>query len=119
MLFIPAAQAQIKDWETPGGETCMVDGVPTLKCLEIVFNNILFISGGLVALALFIMFLIAGFTYITSFGNAEKVKKAQSTFRYAILGLVIYVSSYLMLRIIDVLFLGGQGIIFRFSIPGS
>lgn len=97
---------------------CVVDEIPTLKCLEVVFNNLIFLSSSIAVLALFIMFLFAGFTYLTSFGNPEKVKKAQATFRYAIIGLIIFVSSYLILKIIDILFLGGQGLIFQFRLPG-
>lgn len=114
-MFSFSVYAQVKDWESSG---CMVDGVPTLKCLEIVFNNILFISSALIILVLFIMFVIGSFTYLTSLGNPEKIKKAQGTLKYAIIGLVLYVSAYLILKTIDVLFLGGHGAIFNFQIPG-
>lgn len=106
---------QVQDWAASG---CVIDGVPTLKCLEVVFSNFLILSAALIVLALFIMFIIGSFTYLTSFGSPEKVKKAQATLKYAIIGLVLFVSSYLILKIIDFLFLGNQETIFRFSIPG-
>lgn len=106
--------AQIKEWHEVEG--CIVDGVPTLKCLEVVFGNLLFLSSAFVVLVLFIMLIIGAFTYLTSFGNPEKVKKAQGIIRWAITGLVIFLASYLILRIIDVLFLGGEGKIFHFEI---
>ncbi len=105
--------AQIQEWGN-----CVVDGVPTLKCLEVVFGNILFISSTLVLLILFIMFLVGSFNYLTSFGNAEKIKKAQGTFRYAIIGLALFMSAFLILKTIDVLFLGNTGKLFHFEIPG-
>lgn len=111
--------AQIKDWEdvTPANpEGCVVDGIPTLKCLEVVFNNILVMSSALIVLALFIMFVVGSFRYFTSLGNPEQLKKAQGTLKYAIIGFILFVSSYLILRIIDVLFLGGQGNLFRLQI---
>lgn len=98
--------------------TCVVDGVPTLKCLEVVFGNILFMASAFIILVLFIMFVIGSFSYLTSFGNPEKIKKAQGTIRYAIIGFVLFIGSYLILNIIDILFLGGTGKIFRFEIPG-
>ncbi|KKP51711.1 MAG: hypothetical protein UR42_C0011G0003 [Candidatus Roizmanbacteria bacterium GW2011_GWA2_33_33] len=37
-IFLPlfTVSAQIQDWETGPSGNCVVDGVPTLKCLEIV-----------------------------------------------------------------------------------
>ncbi len=113
-LFSSSVYAQIQDWESSG---CMVDGVPTLKCLEVVFSNLLFMSSAFFVLVLFIMLVIGAFNYLTSFGNAEKVKKAQGTIKFAIIGLVLFMMSYLILFIIDVLFLGGEGKIFQFEIP--
>jgi hypothetical protein len=103
--------AQVKDW----GD-CVVDGVPTLKCAEVVFSNILVLSTAFIMLVLFIMFLVGGFNYLTSFGNPEKVKNAQGTLKFAVIGLILFVSSFLILKTIDVLFLGNCGKIFKFEI---
>lgn len=111
LLASPVYAQQLDEW----GE-CVVDGVPTLKCLEVVFGNILTMSSAFIVLVLFMMFVIGGFRYLTSFGNAEKVKKAQGTLRYALIGFVIFVSAYLILNIIDIIFLGGQGKVFKFEI---
>lgn len=101
----------------PWGD-CVVDGVPTLKCLEVVFGNILFMASAFIILVLFIMFVVGAFSYLTSFGNPEKVKKAQQTLMYAFLGFMLFIGSYLILNVIDILFLGGKGTIFKFNIPG-
>lgn len=104
----------------PWGD-CVVDGVPTLKCLEVVFGNILFMSSALVVLILFVMFVVGAFRYLTSFGNPENVKKAQGTLRYALLGFILFISAYLILNVICFLFLGGIGSnckLFKFEIPG-
>jgi heme O synthase-like polyprenyltransferase len=111
-MLVTPVYAQVREWKS-----CVVDGVPTLKCLEVVFNNILFMSSALVALILFIMFIVGSFKYLTSGGNPEKVKSARSTFTYAIVGLVLFMGAYLILTIIDILFLGGKGSLFRFEIP--
>jgi len=101
----------MKDWGN-----CVVDGVATLKCLEVVFGNILFIASAFIILVLFIMFLVGGFSYLTSFGNPEKVKKAQGTLMFAFLGFILFIGSYLILSVIDIMFLGGKGTIFQFTI---
>ncbi len=105
------AHAQAKEW----GD-CVVDGVPTLKCLEVVFGNILFLSNTFILLILFIMFVIGSYKYLTSLGSEDKVSSAKDTFKWAIIGLVLYLSAYLILTIIDIVFLGGQGKIFQFKI---
>lgn len=117
MLLNFVVNAQLKEWGTgPGG--CVVDGVPTLKCLEVVFGNILQISSYFIIFVLFIMMVVGAFQYLTSFGSAEKMKKAMGTIRMALVGFGIFVGSYLILKIIDVLFLGGADKIFQFSIGG-
>ena len=113
--------AQIQDWDTAtaGTSSCIVDGVPTLQCLEIVFGNILFAASALIILVLFIMLIIGGFYYLTSFGDPEKIKKAQGTLKFAIIGFILFLCSYLILSIIDVLFLGGGGNIFKLDLGGT
>jgi hypothetical protein len=118
LLVLSSVFAQLQEWNTDvsqGG--CLVDGVPTFKCLEVIFGNILFMTSAFVVLLLFIMLVVGGFNYLTSFGNAEKVKKAQGTIKFAIIGFFLFLLSYLILWTIDVLFLGGKGNIFKFEIP--
>lgn len=95
---------------------CVSDGVPTLKCLEVVFGNILFSASTFIIVVLFIMFVIGAFNYLTSVGNPERVKKAQSTLKFALIGFVLFLFAFIILRTIDFLFLGGQGNLFKFTI---
>ncbi len=115
LFFIPSpVHAAISEW----GDCVTTEGVPTLKCFEVVFGNIIFMSSGFVVFALFIMFVIGAFRYLTSLGNPEGVKKAQGTLKFALLGFILFMSAFLILKIIDTLFLGGAGKIFKFEIPG-
>lgn len=110
---IPPPAGQSITWQS-----CSVNEVPTLQCLELIFGRILSLSSAFIVLVLFIMFIVGGFNYLTSFGNPEKIKKAQGTLKYAIYGLVLFVSSYLIIRIIGLLFLADPTSLFHFSIPG-
>lgn len=101
--------AQIREWGSSDTGGCIVDGVPTLQCLEVVFGNILTAASALIILVLFIMLVVGGFYYLTSFGDAEKIKKAQGTLKFAVIGFIVFLCSYLILKIIDVLFLKGSG----------
>jgi len=100
----------------------MADGVPTLKCLEVVFNNLLFLSSMIVILILFTMIVVGAFQYIMSRGNADALKKARNTIVYAFIGLVLFLSSYLILNIIQYLFIGdpekdGVPSLLKFELP--
>lgn len=109
--------AVLKDWQSSG---CLSpEGVPTLKCFEVIFSNILTVASSLIILTLFIMFIIGSFHYLTSGGNPEKVKKAQTTFTYAIIGTLIFLGSFIILKTIDTLFLGGSGRLFEFNLEAK
>ena len=123
--MFPIYAQQIKDWTDPtkvhngqGVDGCLVDGIPTLKCFEVLFNNILVMASALIIFVLFCMFIVGAFNWMTAFGSAEKIKKAQGTITYAIIGLVIFVSAYLILNFIDMILLGGNGDIFKLNIGG-
>lgn len=110
MQNILTSLAQIRDWED-----CMVNGVPTISCLEVVFGNVVFIASSLIILVLFVMFVIGSYRYLTSLGNAEQMQEAQKTFMYALIGLALFISAYVILFTIDILFLGGEGKIFELN----
>jgi len=59
---------------------------------------IMMIMGGLITL---FMLLLGAFTYLTSEGNAEKVKKSQSILMYAVMGLFLIVASFILTKIIS------------------
>lgn len=113
MFFSPVVYAQIKAWNP----ACLVDGVPTLKCLEDVFGNVIFAASTLIILVLFVMFVVGAFSYLTSGGNPERVKKAQGTLKYALIGFGLFLGAFLILKIISFLFLGGSNQLFNFTIP--
>lgn len=114
MALFGEVSAQIKDWRSNG---CIgADDVPTFKCLEVVFENIVFAASTFVMAVLFGMFVYGSFMYLTSLGNPEKVKKAQSTFKFALIGFVLFISAFLILTIIDTLFLGGEGKLMKFDL---
>ena len=53
---------------------------------------------GLIGVASLIMFIYAGFMWLTAQGNMEKIKKGRDTMLYAVIGLVIVFSSYIVLN---------------------
>lgn len=102
VLFLTSAQpsfAQFQDWNTVVSG-CVVNNIPTLACLPGVFQNIIFaalIFSGVVAV-FFSVF--AGIKFITSGGDAKQVDSARKTMTFAIIGLVIILLSFFIVKII-------------------
>lgn len=61
----------------------------------------LIIGGGVL---FFVMFIFAGFKYMSSGGNPENLKTANSVLKYSLLGLLIVVMSYFLVKLLASLF---------------
>lgn len=75
-------------------------GVVTIGSLEQLFSNSVRTIVSLSAVALFLMFIVGGFSFLFSGGDQKKLEQARGTLTNAIIGLVVIASAYLMLRII-------------------
>jgi len=89
-----AGPAHAADWVS--GE----DEPAQFKDLETIFENILAIIFPLGGIAVFIMLLLGGFQHLTAGGNPEKTQKAWATITYAVVGLVLLVGIWFILRFI-------------------
>lgn len=103
----------MKEW----GTCVSPDGVPSMGCLLVITENLLFVSGVFALLILLFIVIFGSFQYVIAGGNADKLKKAKMTIFWGLVGLGLFLSSYLILTIIDQLFLGGKGILFKLDIP--
>ncbi|MCR4330158.1 MAG: hypothetical protein NUV65_06475 [Candidatus Roizmanbacteria bacterium] len=81
--------------------SCLIDGVPTLKCLEVVFQNILLALGGLIFVILLVLFIYGSITILTAGDNAEKLKKGKGIFTSAIIGVVVIAGAYVILLALE------------------
>lgn len=91
-----------QNWETIV-PNCIVNDVPTLSCLPAVFGNVVnaaLIFAGVVAL---ILVILSGIKFITSSGDPKQVEGAKKTMTFAIIGLVIILLSFLIIKIIGAL----------------
>ncbi|HNP89406.1 MAG: hypothetical protein BWY24_00282 [Microgenomates group bacterium ADurb.Bin219] len=95
-----------QDWKTgcyteitpPGGGDPIK--VATIKGFECIFANILNIVVRFAGIALFLMFLVGGFKYLTSGGDPKKSQAAQQTLTYAIIGLVVILGAWIIFLLI-------------------
>lgn len=78
------------------------EDVPTFASLETLFENVVRAAVSLAVVALFLMLLTGGFSFLFSGGDPKKLEQARGTLTNAIIGLVVIISAYLILRIIQV-----------------
>ena len=94
--------AQASSWQTTPGN--VVDDVPTLYGLEGIVSNILNIGVAVVGLILLFMLIKGGFAYITSGGDKEQTAKAKNTLTYGVIGLLVVLGAWLIIRLIEEFF---------------
>ena len=75
--------------------------VPTLKCLEAVYQQILMITISLGLLALFVMLTIGGFKFLTAGGDPKAAASAKQTMTYAVMGIALMAIAFLIFSIIE------------------
>ncbi len=70
------------------------NGVASLKCLPVVFSNI--VRAGLMFAGTVALFLLiwGGFLYVRSGGDPKQTQSARQMITYAILGLILILSSF-------------------------
>lgn len=106
----------MKEWAgVPCIKTIGGVDVPTLKCLEGVYKQILGIVISLGLLALFVMLLVGGFKFLTSAGDPKAASSAKQTMTYAVAGIGLMAIAFLIFRLIE-FYLGIS--ITTFTIPG-
>lgn len=107
----------MQNWTSSGCmQTIRGIEIPTIKCFEVVFTNILTVVMSLAVLALFVMLIVGGFKYLTSAGDQKATTSAKQTLTYAVVGITLLVLAFLIFRIIE--YFTGVNIT-RFEIPNS
>lgn len=71
-------------------------GQPGAACIADVIGKVVDIVLGFVGVVLFIIFLYAGFLYLTSNGEAENVKKAKLLLKNAVIGVILITLAYVV-----------------------
>jgi cation transporter-like permease len=82
-------------------QKCAIDEIATIQCLECLFSDFLSIATALAGLAVFVMLLAGGFQYLTSGGDPKATESAKNTLTYAVLGLVLIIVAWFILRFIE------------------
>lgn len=94
---------------------CVASGVATIQGFQCLIANILRIAVTGIGFAGFVMLIVGSFRYLLSGGNPKGIDEGKKTITYAVLGLIMALSAYFILRIIAD-FTGVEGIL-NFTIP--
>lgn len=73
------------------------------QSLSTFLNLIVPLSTIIAAILLLGMFFVGSFTMLTAAGEAEQIKKAQGYFKYSIIGFIIIVAGYLLVKFIGLI----------------
>lgn len=74
--------------------------VPDFDDLEVVFVNALNSLIAAAGIAALVMIIVGGFRYSTAAGDEKAMKDAQKTISYAVMGLVLAVAAYFIIKFI-------------------
>lgn len=109
--FLITSQAHAAEW----GDCVREGDVATIQCLEPIFGRVVQATLALAGVALFVMLVVGGYNFLLSGGDQKKLEAARGTLTNAVIGLVVIVCAYLVIRTVQ-LFTGVTGIT-EFTIP--
>jgi len=96
-LFHSTVQA-VDKWNNLGGPD---NDVATIGSIGSLFEK--FVSGitAFAGVVLFIVLVMAGFTFLFSGGDQKQLEKAKNSFTYALIGIVVIASAFLIIQLIS------------------
>ena len=103
------AQAQLKEGGTPTAGGAKLEFPPPLGTTDVrvIIARIISVILGVVGSIALLMFIIAGFMWLTAGGSADRIEKAKNILIWSTLGLVVIFSAYAMTQLIITAILEG------------
>jgi len=97
-MFVVMNNLLAQGWSNPSG-----NNPAQLSDLEVVFASVVKYALGFAAIALFVMFTVGGFKYITAGSDPKAMEAAKKTLTYAIGGVVLLALAFLILKLLSVI----------------
>lgn len=82
-----------------GGKLVVAD-VATIQGLRCMIANVLSVAITAIGFAGFVMLIVGAFRYLASGGNSKGAETAKNTITFAVIGLVVALSSFVILNLI-------------------
>lgn len=86
---------------TPWGD-CVKDDAAQITCIVPLFTNLVQGVLALSGVALFVMLVVGGFNFLLSGGDPKKLEAARGTLTSAIIGIVVIVVAFLIIKTVQV-----------------
>lgn len=83
-----------------GDAACVIDGVVTIRGIECLLTNIFSIAISGIGFAGFVMLIVGSFQFLMSGGDPKGTAGGKNTMTFAIVGLVVALSSWIILNFI-------------------
>ncbi|MCL4208730.1 hypothetical protein KJZ63_03835 [Patescibacteria group bacterium] len=103
-VFATYAFAQPAAWSGSctgsGSGLSGAEDVATIQGLGCLIANVLSVAVTMIGLLAFVMFIAASFRYLVAGGNSKNVELAKGTMTYAIAGIVVALSAFIILNLI-------------------
>lgn len=116
MQIIKQAYAQTQNWsEINSG--CVNGDVATIQGVGCLLSNVMSVALTVLGIVGFIMVIYAGFNMMIMGGNSQAVEKSKNSITFAIIGIILALSSFIIINLISN-FTGIEAIK-EFVIPGS
>lgn len=100
-LILPLIYAAAPKWEGLEGAQEGAKDVATIRSLTSLFENAVNGITAFAGVVLFIVLVMAGFTFLFSGGDAKQLEKAKHAFTYALIGLVVIICAFLIIQLIQ------------------
>lgn len=81
-------------------DSCYENGIATLRCVPLIFGNLINYGITFAGIVAVFFITISGIKLLSSGGDPIKVAQARKTLTFAIIGLVLVIMSYTMVRVI-------------------
>lgn len=117
LLLATPVSAQTRAWRGICTDDGTSTGVATIQGLQCLIANILSVSLTFIGLAGFVMIIYGSFKYLLSGGNSKGTESARSTITFAVVGLVVALSAFIILNLVAEF--TGVDLIRQFTIPSS
>lgn len=95
--FFLAVPAHAVSWGS-----CVVQEAATIQCIVPLFTNLVQGVLALSGVALFVMLVVGGYNFLLSGGDPKKLEAARGTLTNAVIGLVVIVCAFLIIKTIEV-----------------
>lgn len=114
--IVKQVQAQTKEWKTIS-EHCVIDDVATIQGIGCLLANVLSVVLRLLGIAGFVMIVYAAFNLLMSAGNSQKVEESKKTITFAVIGIIVALSAFIIINLIASF--TGVSLVKEFTIPSS